>query len=157
MIKLSNIYTVLDLNMDYCNYKHVNNSLARDRVEDMILNLDLTDIWRDLIEECRRFTWQRPTLLQQSCLDFFLISESMVPYVEQTDIYIYILSSMDTGQTILWLFWNFYLQKKKWNEKHSGNFIIPCWKIMRMYNVKEINEEIKNVIEEYAIMLYDRK
>ena len=101
MIKLSNIYTVLDLNMDYCNYKHVNNSLARDRVEDMILNLDLTDIWRDLIEECRRFTWQRPTLLQQSCLDFFLISESMVPYVEQTDIYIYILSSMDTGQTIL--------------------------------------------------------
>ena len=33
---------VLDPNTDYCNYKHVNNPLARDRVEDMILNLDLT-------------------------------------------------------------------------------------------------------------------
>ena len=32
---------VLDPNMDY---KHVNNPLARDRAEDMILNLDLTDI-----------------------------------------------------------------------------------------------------------------
>ena len=39
---------VLDPTMDYCNYKHVNNRLARDRAEDMILNLDLTDIWRDL-------------------------------------------------------------------------------------------------------------
>ena len=36
--------------------------------------------------ECRRFTWRRPTPLQQSRLDFFLISESTVPYVEQTDI-----------------------------------------------------------------------
>ena len=38
---------VLDPNMDYCNYKHVNNPLAR--VEDMILNLDLTDIWREFM------------------------------------------------------------------------------------------------------------
>ena len=35
---------VFDLNMDYCNYKRVNNPFARDRVEDMILNLDLTDV-----------------------------------------------------------------------------------------------------------------
>ena len=28
---------------------------------------------------------------------------------------------MDIGQIILWLFWNFDLEKKKWNEKHSGN------------------------------------
>ena len=42
---------VLDPNMDYCNYKHVNNPLARDRVGDIIFNLDLTDIWREL--NCR--------------------------------------------------------------------------------------------------------
>ena len=35
---------VLDPNMDYCNYKHANNPLARDRVENMILNLGLMDI-----------------------------------------------------------------------------------------------------------------
>ena len=37
---------VLDSSMENCNYKQVNNPLAR--VEDVILNLDLTDIWRDL-------------------------------------------------------------------------------------------------------------
>ena len=35
---------VFDLNMDYCTYKILNNPFARDRVEDMILNLDLTDV-----------------------------------------------------------------------------------------------------------------
>ena len=35
---------VLDPNSDYCKYKHVTNPLAKDRVEDIILNLDLTDI-----------------------------------------------------------------------------------------------------------------
>ena len=42
--------------MDYCNYKHVNNPLARDRVEYLNLNLDLTDIWRDLNAESRFFS-----------------------------------------------------------------------------------------------------
>ena len=72
--------------MDYCNYKHVNNPFARDRIEDMILNLDLTDVWRDLNAGCKRSTWRRPVPLQQSRINFFLISESMVPYVNQTDI-----------------------------------------------------------------------
>ena len=30
--------------MDYCTYKKFNNPFAPDRVEDMILNLDLTDV-----------------------------------------------------------------------------------------------------------------
>ena len=77
---------VFDLNMDYCNYKIVNNPFAPDRVEDMILNLDLTDVWRDLNAGCKRSTWRRPTPLQQSPIIFVLISESMVSYVEQTDI-----------------------------------------------------------------------
>ena len=39
------MYIVLNLNMDYCNYKHVNPLAHRaHRVEDKILNLDLTDI-----------------------------------------------------------------------------------------------------------------
>ena len=52
----------------------------------MILNLDLMDMWRELNAECKRFTWLKPIPLQQRCLDFILISEYMVPYVEQTDI-----------------------------------------------------------------------
>ena len=81
---------VLDPNTDYCNYKHVNNPLSRDRVEDMISNLDLTDIWRDLNAVCKRFTWhgsKKPSVFYLFFWIFFsLISESMVPCVEQADI-----------------------------------------------------------------------
>ena len=35
---------VLDPNMNQCDYKHVNNPFATDRVKDMILNLDLADV-----------------------------------------------------------------------------------------------------------------
>ena len=81
---------VLDPNTDYCNYKHVNNPLARDRVEDMISNLDLTDIWRDLKDllgigqlRYKKAVW---ILFDFSWFFLSLISESMVPCVEQTDI-----------------------------------------------------------------------
>ena len=115
----------------------------------MILNLDLTDIWRDLNTECKRFTWHRPTPLKQSRLDFFLISESMVPYVEQTDIQYRYRS--DHSMIVLKLL----LQKEKMKRK-------TFWKLnscsLKDYTyLKEINEEIKNVVEEYAVMLYNRK
>ncbi len=61
----------------------------------MILNLDLTDVWRDPSAECTRFTWRGPAP-QLQLLDFFSLffpffssspfPESLVPYVEQTDI-----------------------------------------------------------------------
>ena len=57
---------------------------------------------------------------------------------------------MDIGQIILWLFWNFDLEKKKWNEKHSEDS-----SLLKDYAyLKEIKE---NVAEEQAIILYDRK
>ena len=138
---------VLNLNMDYCNYKHVNNPLAWVRVEDMILNLDLMDMWRDLNTECKRFTWRRPTPLQQSRLDFFSFLNPWFHMLSKQT------CSMDTSQTILWLFWNFYLEKKKWNAFSKFNS-----SLLKDYAyLKEINEEIKHVVEEYVVMLYDRK
>ena len=106
--------------MDYCNYNFLNNPFPRDRVEDMILNLDLTDVWRDLNAGCKRSTWRRPAPLQQkSPINVFLISESMVPYVEQTDSqYGY---RLDHSTTVLE-----FCKRKKEKEKHSRNLIVPC-------------------------------
>ena len=73
---------VLDPNLDDHNYKHHNNVKARERVEDLIVNLGLTDIWRDLNPEARRYTWR----LCSSRLDFFLISDTFVQYVENAEI-----------------------------------------------------------------------
>ena len=77
---------VLDPDKDYCNYRHVNNPKAREQVEDMIIDLELTDIYRDLNPDIRRYTWRRQTPLQQSRLDFFLISEFLINHVQDADI-----------------------------------------------------------------------
>ena len=63
---------VLDYTLDYYNYKHHNNIKAQEQVDNLMINLDLLDIWRELYPEMRRYTWRRNTPLQQSRLDFFL-------------------------------------------------------------------------------------
>ena len=62
---------VLDFTLDYYNYKHFNNAKAQEQVENLMINFDLLDIWREIHPEMRRYTWRRNTPLQQSRLDFF--------------------------------------------------------------------------------------
>ena len=71
---------------DYHNYKHVNNPRAKSTVETMMDTLDLNDIWRKLNPECSRYTWRRSYPFQQARLDFFLISDPVVTFVEDADI-----------------------------------------------------------------------
>ena len=49
---------VLNFTLDYCNYKHYNNTKAKEQVENLIINLDLVDIWREIYPETRRYTWR---------------------------------------------------------------------------------------------------
>ena len=104
-----------------------------------------------------RFTWRRLTLIQQSRLDPppppphpppQLISESMVPNVEQTDSqYGY---RLDHSTTVLE-----FCKRKKEKEKHSRKF--NRFLVERLFVFKR-NKLIntKNVVEKYAAMLYDR-
>ena len=43
---------VMDANLDCHNYNHVNNPKAKQSVENMMLELDLTDIWRKNNPDC---------------------------------------------------------------------------------------------------------
>ena len=63
---------VLDFTLDCCNYKHCNNTKAKEQVEHLIIKLDLVDIWREIYSETRQCTWRRKTPPQQSRLIFFL-------------------------------------------------------------------------------------
>ena len=64
---------VLNPNLDYDNYKRINNIKARDTVLEMTTELELADIWREYNPEVQRYTWRRPNPFQQSRLDFFLV------------------------------------------------------------------------------------
>lgn len=139
---------VLDFDLDYYNYKHNNNAKAQEKVEQIMIDLDLTDIWRDLNPELKRFTWRRNNPIQQSRLDFFLISDVLSAEVLDVDIHPgyrtdHSLISISLGQTqqekrfSLWKF-NASLLKDK-------NYI------------DEVNEVIRVVKSEYAAFPYNRE
>ena len=138
---------VLDPTRDYHNYKNVNNPKAREAVDNMIAELDLNDIWRDLNQDCHRFTWRRNNPLQQARLDFFLISDHVVTFVDEVDIE----CGYRTDHSLIRL-------KLRFNEKAKfRNF----WKfnsslLKDKEYLKEINEEIKCIKEEYAVSPYAR-
>ena len=77
---------VLNPSKDYFNYKHINNANARETVIDMMSELQLSDIWRELNPEVLRYTWRRPTPFQQSRLDFFLLSDNLLDNIKEADI-----------------------------------------------------------------------
>ena len=92
---------------------------------------------------------------QKSRLDLFswfffsLISESMVPCVEQADIqYGY---QSDHSMIVL----KVLFRKEEMNRKTFWEFNSSLLKDDAY--LKELNEEIKHAVEEYAMMLYDRK
>ena len=49
-----------------------------------MLNLDLTDIWRDMHPDKRRFTWRQSKPEIHCRFDFFLISQGLSPHVLAT-------------------------------------------------------------------------
>ena len=56
------------------------------KLREATLNLDLTDMWRDMHPDERRFTWRQSKPEIRCRLDFFLISPGLNPHVLATDI-----------------------------------------------------------------------
>ncbi len=76
----------LDPNMDCFNYTRNNNPKGREALENMTLELNSADIWRENNPQSRRCTWRRPTPLKQSRLDYFLLSDYLYWYFEDANI-----------------------------------------------------------------------
>ena len=84
---------VLDSERDYYNYKSVNNANARDKVLEM-MNTQLinTQFLLDPFRETTlphmpvKFTWRKRNNCKQARLDFFLISETFMQYVNKSTI-----------------------------------------------------------------------
>ena len=91
-VGLENIITggdwnlVLDYTLDYYNYKRHNNIYVQEQVDNLMINIDLLDIWRELYPEMRRYTWRRNTSLHQSRLEYSLISDLLSTFVKNADI-----------------------------------------------------------------------
>ena len=139
---------IMDFSIDCYNYKKLNNEKAQDQVINMADNLNLIDIWREMNPDKRRYTWRKNNPFQQSRLDFFLISDSLISFVTDTDI----IPGYKTDHSII----NIVLQFGKQIKRNT------FWKfnssLLKEKNfVDNINDVINIVIEEYAATPYDRE
>lgn len=77
---------ILNPDIDFINYTNVNNPKARDEVLNMMIEVNLIDVWRELNIEKRQYTGRRKNTNQKARLDFFLISEFLFTDVEDAKI-----------------------------------------------------------------------
>ena len=152
-LKVANIIIAGDWNLvlnpvlDYHNYKHVHNTRAREKVGKIIEDNCLIDIWRDLNPELQRFTWRRSNPLQQSRLDFFLVSEQTCNDISYADI----LPGYRTDHSLITLKMTFGEQTRKSTFWKFNSSLLKD----RKY-IDEINKTLERVIEQYAATPYDR-
>ena len=76
----------LNPEIDTRNYRNYNNPRARSELKNKIQELNLIDIFRELNPSERRFTWKKWGEEKYSRLDYFLVSSSLLPFVQKTEI-----------------------------------------------------------------------
>ena len=138
---------VQNFDLDCKNYRRQNNIDASRKVNDMMVKLDLLDIWRMLNPDKKRYTWRRTNPLQQSRIDYFLISDLLAPMVSEVDI----KAGYRTDHSLITLTIEFdkdETRKQFW--KFNASLLLD------INYVQEINKLIENTLSEYAAFPYDR-
>lgn len=109
---------VLDPNLDYYNYKSVNNAKARERLLEIIASKYIIDPFRENYPTLKRYTWRKKNPLKQARLDYFLVSESIMQHVTKSSVE----SGYRSDHSIVTLelnFTNFSHGKSYWKHNNS--------------------------------------
>lgn len=139
---------VQNTDLDYYNYKGVNNPKAREELIKLKQEHKLQDPWRILHPQHKRYTWSRNTPIKRARLDFFLITEELMGLVERVDIQSGYLTDHNSVEIELKLN-NFTKGKGFW--KFNNSLLKD-----REY-VKKVKETIKEVKNKYAALTYNRE
>ena len=132
---------LLNPEKDSVNYVNINNPKAREEVLNMIIEVNLVDVWRELNLEKQQFTWRRKATNQQARLDYFLISETLFTSVEEAKI----LPGYKTDHSLLLLKFDFRKFKKGKSYWKFNNSLLKDEKY-----VAEIKDLIKTTTLFYA-------
>ena len=77
---------VLDPAKDCLQYTNVNNPRARTEVLNMMENKNLSDVFRELYPDKKKFSWRRRNPVKMARLDYFLVTNSMMDIIENCEI-----------------------------------------------------------------------
>lgn len=137
---------ILDPEKDCSNYKHLNNCKARAKVLDFINKNNLIDPFRENNPELRRYTWRKRNPLKQARLDYFLTSETIMQFVQQSKIE----SSYRSDHSIVTLLLNLTgIEHGKSYWKHNNSLLTDEEYLQTM------NNKIKEVKKQYMIPVYN--
>lgn len=136
---------VQDVSKDVFRYRCVGRPRARRQIVDMMVVLDLVDVWRELHPDKRQYTWRRFNTVQQGRLDYFLVSAQLVSDITDSSI----LPGYRSDHSIISL----SLQKGKMKRQR------PMWKfpnnlLKDREFVKEIKDLILEIKRQYGALVY---
>ena len=134
---------VLNQNLDTKNYLHENNKNAKNEVKSKMEYFSLIDVWRELNPTLRTYSWTgkstKPAKLAR--LDFFLVSNSLLPFIKNAKIEPGILSDHSVSSIEI-DFSNFQRGRGFW--KFNNSLLKDPQYVSRVKNC------IKKVIKTYA-------
>ena len=76
----------LNNEMDTTNYKNVNNPKAKKVLQDLMQEYNLSDMYREIHPETKRFTWRRKNPVKQARLDLFIASSNILDITNKCEI-----------------------------------------------------------------------
>lgn len=137
---------IQDQNLDSYNYKNMNNIKAHKKLEELKISTHLFDPFRELYPTLKRYTWRRKSPIKQARLDFFLISENLLPLVNKTSIE----SSYRSDHSMIILDITFVqIQKGKPLWKHNNSLLHD------LNYINTINTKIDEIKKQYALPIYN--
>ena len=136
----------LDQSLDTFGYTSVNNQNAKNTLKDNIENLGLLDVFRENHPNKKRYSWRQFGGTKRARLDYFLISNTLLPFVENSDI----LPGVASDHSIPTLDIDFSKFKRG-----KGFFKFNNSLIKDPDYVKLINDTIRDVSALYAEDVYD--
>ena len=137
---------VINPDLDYYNYKHVNNEKARNKVPEIIDTKYLLDPFREKFPSLKKFTWQKRNPCKQARLDYFLISEKLMQYVKKTSTE----PSYRSDHSPITFELNLtYFENGNSYWKHNNSLLTD------LEYLKQINEKIIETKKQYALPVYN--
>ena len=133
----------LDPSIDTKNYLHDDNNLqARNAIISKMAEHNLADVWRILNHDEKKFTWRKPGReIKLARLDFFLISISLLPYVQKASIEPGFCS--DHSPTILDIDFSKFQRGKGFYKFNNSLLYDPEY-------VEKVKQHIKKVAAQYS-------
>ena len=139
---------ILNPSLDARNYRSFNNRpRSRKLILDKINDLNLNDIFREVYPDKKLYTWRRFHTIQQSRLDYFLISDSLTIKVLDVDI----SPGYRSDHSLV----SMSLKNENIQEKIRGYWKFNNSLLHDKNYVELINNHITEIKKQYALPIYN--